>query len=182
MESLIAKLLSDFEHGRMNRRQLIQSIAVTATAIAAGGATAGAAAAQGSGGHGFKATSVNHISFEVKDYGRTRDFYSDLLGMKVMADDGKRQCELVFGPTFIIPRNAFQAGAETPKVDHFAITIADWNKEQVEDEIKRRGYKLKTSKGFGLGPMEYRPDTENSFHISDPDGFDLQISGEGMKP
>ncbi|MDE3154382.1 MAG: VOC family protein [Acidobacteriota bacterium] len=180
MESVIAKLLQDFEQGRMNRRQLIQTIALTATAVAAGGASAGAA--QGQGGHGFKAVAVNHISFEVKDYARTRDFYSDLLGMKVMADDGKRQCELVFGQSFIIPRNPFQAGAETPKVDHFAITIADWNKDQVEDELKRRGFKKKTSKGFGLGPMEYRPDTENSFHVSDPDGFDLQISGEGMKP
>ena len=31
----------------------------------------------------------------------------------------------------------------------------------------------------GLTP---RPDTENSFHVKDPDGFDLQISGKEMKP
>ena len=29
----------------------------------------------------------------------------------------------------------------------------------------------------GLNP---RVDTENSFHVKDPDGFDLQISGKGM--
>jgi len=34
MESIIAKLLDDFEHGRMTRRQLIKSIAVVATAAA----------------------------------------------------------------------------------------------------------------------------------------------------
>jgi len=78
--------------------------------------------------------------------------------------------------------NPFQPGTATPKVDHFAITIADWNKDRVEDELKRRGFKKKTSKGFGLGPMEYRPDTDDSFHVSDPDGFDLQIAGAGMKP
>ena len=35
MENIIAKLLHDFEHGYMSRRQLIQSLAMTATAAAA---------------------------------------------------------------------------------------------------------------------------------------------------
>jgi hypothetical protein len=29
--------------------------------------------------------------------------------------------------------------------------------------------------------LTVRPDTENSFHVKDPDGFDLQISGKDMK-
>ena len=33
--------------------------------------------------------------------------------------------------------------------------------------------------GAGLTP---RPDTEDSFHVKDPDGFDVQISGPNMKP
>lgn len=50
---------------------------------------------------------MNHISYQVNDYVKTRDFYADLLGMKVMGDNGK-QCELVLGEsnTFVIPRNA----------------------------------------------------------------------------
>ena len=40
-------------------------------------------------GKGFKAIAVNHISYGVADYGWTRDFYSDLLGMKVTYDDGR---------------------------------------------------------------------------------------------
>ncbi len=64
-----------------------------------------------------------------------------------------------------------------------AYTIDKWNKNEVEAELKRRGYKQhdRASGGFGLGPMEYRPDTDDSFHILDPDGFDLQISGRNMK-
>lgn len=38
MENLIAKLLQDFEHGRMTRRQLIQSLALAATAASAASA------------------------------------------------------------------------------------------------------------------------------------------------
>jgi catechol 2,3-dioxygenase-like lactoylglutathione lyase family enzyme len=159
MEQLIGKLLQDFEQGKMNRRQLIQSLALAATAatpVAAGEAK------------GFKAVTVNHISYVVADYTKTRDFYADLLGMKVSHDDGK-QCYLSFGDSFIIPRNA-RTGATTkpPLINHVAYTIDNWDKNAVEEELKRRG----------LTP---RPDTEDSFHVKDPDGFDLQISGKGMK-
>ena len=44
MEHIIARLLHDFEHGQMSRRQLIQSLALTATAASAAGAVPLAAA------------------------------------------------------------------------------------------------------------------------------------------
>jgi len=159
MESLIAKLLQDFEQGKMDRRQLIRSLAVAASAVAA----ATPAAAEGKG---FQAVTVNHISYQVKDYAKTRDFYADLLGMKVTQDTGK-QCYLSFGNTFLLPRNG-REGSSVPRIDHVAYTIEDWDKNAVEAELKRRG----------LTP---RPDTEDSFHVKDPDGFDLQISGKNMK-
>ena len=160
MENIIDKLLHDFEQGRMNRRQLVRSLAVAAS-VAAAAAPAGAAETGG-----FKAVTVNHISYQVADYARTRDFYASLLGMKVSHDDG-RQCYLSFGDTFLLPRNA-RNGGPAPRVDHIAYTIETWDKNAVEAELKRRG----------LTP---RPDTENSFHVKDPDGFDLQISGKEMK-
>ena len=164
MEHIIAKLLHDFEDGYMSRRQLIQSLALAATAAAGAAPTAAAA-----DNKGFKAVAVNHISFQVADYGKTRDFYADLLGMKVLKDTG-RQCNLAFGNegTWLLPRNA-REGTAPPKVDHIAYTIENWDKDAVEAELKRRG----------LNP---RPDTPNSFHVKDPDGYDLQISGKGMTP
>src|SRR5438445_4145002 len=140
MENIIAKLLNDFEQGKMNRRQLIRSIAVAAAAAAP------AAAAER---QGFKAVTVNHISYQVADYAKTRDFYVDLFGMRVSGDNG-RQANLSFGDTFLLPRNA-RNGGPTPLVNHIAYTIENWNKDKVEAELKRRG-------------LEARPDTENSFH------------------
>jgi catechol 2,3-dioxygenase-like lactoylglutathione lyase family enzyme len=160
MEHLIAKLLQNFEQGKMTRRQLIQSLALAATAASAASAVPTAAA----DGKGFKAITVNHISYQVADYAKTRDFYADLLGMKVSQDDGK-QCFLSFGDTFIIPRNR---PTGTPRIDHIAYTIDNWNRGAVEAELKRRG-------------LQPRPDTQNSFHVKDPEGFDLQISGKEMK-
>jgi catechol 2,3-dioxygenase-like lactoylglutathione lyase family enzyme len=166
MEHIIATLLKDFEAGKMTRRQLIQSLALAATAAA--GAAPLAAAAEGKG---FKAVTVNHISYRVADYAKTRDFYVELLGMKAVKDTGT-QCNLMFGDTgsWLLPRNARQgSNAQTPVVDHIAYTIDDWDKDKVQAELKRRG-------------LEPRVDTDNSFHVKDPDGFDLQISGKGMKP
>jgi catechol 2,3-dioxygenase-like lactoylglutathione lyase family enzyme len=165
VEHIISRLLQDFEHGHMTRRQLIQSLALTATAASAAGAAPQAVAAD----TGFTAVAVNHISYQVKDYGKTRDFYTSLLGMKASKDDGK-QVYLSFGDhgTWLLPRNAREAGS-APKVDHVAYTIKNWDKDKVEAELRRRG-------------LEPRVDTENSFHVKDPDGFDVQISGEGMKP
>ena len=163
MENMIAKLLDDFDHGRMTRRQLIKSLAVV-VAVAADATPASAENPKG-----FKAVAVNHISYQVNDYARTRDFYADLLGMKVVGDTGT-QCNLILGDTntFVIPRNAPQ-GSTPPRIDHVAYTIEHWDKNAVKAELERRG-------------LDPRPDTDNSFHIKDPNGFDLQISGKDMKP
>lgn len=162
MENAIANLLDDFERGKMTRRQLIKSLSVVAAV--ASNVTASAASTKG-----FKAVAVNHISYQVADYAKTRDFYADLLGMRIAGDTGK-QCELILGDTntFVIPRNARQ-GSAPPRIDHIAYTIETWDKNAVKAELERRG----------LNPKE---DTENSFHVKDPNGFDLQISGKEMKP
>jgi catechol 2,3-dioxygenase-like lactoylglutathione lyase family enzyme len=166
MEAIIAKLLQDFEQGKMSRRQLIRSLAVTASAAAA---VTPAVTAAPPDEPAFKAVAVNHISYQVADYAKTRDFYVGMFGMKVTQDTG-RQCYLSFGDAFLLPRNGRpDSKTPPPHVDHIAYTIDTWNKADVEAELKRRG----------LTP---RPDTEDSFHVKDPDGFDLQISGRNMKP
>src|SRR5947209_13751207 len=132
MEHIIANLLKDFELGRMSRRQLIQSLALTATAASAVGA-AGASTASAAG-KGFKAIAVNHISYQVANYAKTRDFYANLLGMKVTQDNGS-QCYLTFGDhgSWLLARNGRQ-GNPTPRVDHIAYTIETWDKVKVKDE------------------------------------------------
>jgi len=133
MERIIATLLQQFEQGKLNRRQLIQSLTLAATAGAAATAVPAAAAAEGKV---INVTNINHVSYQVSDYARTRDFYAGLFGMKVSEDDGK-QCRLSFGNNILVVRNRQPA----PKVDHIAYTIANWDqeKEAIEAEVKRRG-------------------------------------------
>ena len=159
MERIIATLLQQFEQGKLNRRQLIQSLTMAATAGAAANTVPAADAAEGKV---FNATNINHVSYQVSDYARTRDFYAGLFGMKVSEDDGK-QCRLSFGNNILVVRNRQPA----PKVDHLAYTSAHWDqeKEAIEAEVKRRGLKV------------VQGDIKTSLHILDPDGMGVQFGG-----
>jgi catechol 2,3-dioxygenase-like lactoylglutathione lyase family enzyme len=167
MEKIISQLLQDFENGKMSRRQLIQSLALTATA-ASGVALTGTAAEAASG---FKTIALDHISYQVVDYKKTRDFYTDLIGMTVSDDNGNNQCQLHFGESMVIARNR-PAAARQSRVDHIAYRIDDWNTDRVKAELDRRQLKPRLDTGGPAGPPNFA-----SFHVSDPDGFDLQISG-----
>jgi catechol 2,3-dioxygenase-like lactoylglutathione lyase family enzyme len=158
MEHIIANLLHQFEEGKLNRRQLIQSLTLAATAASAVSGVPAAAAE----GKVLSATNINHVSYQVTDYARTRDFYAGLFGMKVSEDNGK-QCRLSFGDNILVVRNRQPA----PKVDHIAYTLANWDqeKEAVEAELKRRGLKI------------VQGDTKTSLHVLDPDGFEVQMGG-----
>jgi catechol 2,3-dioxygenase-like lactoylglutathione lyase family enzyme len=159
MESIVSGLMREFENGRLSRRDLVKKLTVAAAASAASLPAVGNAAAPVSA---FKAMSVNHISYGVADYARSRDFYSELFAMPVSRDDGK-QCILSFGDSLLVLRKTRQPD-DKPYIDHMAYTIANWDKDKVKAELERRG----------LNP---RPDN-NSFHIKDPDGFDVQIEAD----
>lgn len=170
MENVIAKMVKDFEDGKINRRQLIQSLALAAAVFHQ------VETAEAQTSHGFKTLSLDHISYQVADYRVTRDFYADLMGMTVSEDNGRSQCLLGFGDSLLIARNHRQRRGETeppdpkPRVDHFAFTIADWDTDRVKAELERRG--LTPRLDTGASDPHYV-----SFHVKDPDGFDLQISG-----
>jgi catechol 2,3-dioxygenase-like lactoylglutathione lyase family enzyme len=161
MEHVITEMLQNFEQGKISRRQLIQGLALAATAASA--ATAAPAAV---GSSPMKATYINHVGCRVADYTRSRDWYAELFGMKVMLDDGVR-ANLAVGESLIIFQN--RKNPTAPPVDHVSFTIANWDtdksvREAVAAEIKRRGIEVRV--------------TECCLHIKDPDGFDLQLGGK----
>lgn len=94
MEHVIAYPLKDFKSVQMDRRHLMQVMGLSAGAAFAVSAlpravfAAGAAQKATTGGKGFKALAWNHLSFDVADVAKSRDWYADLFGMKVTWDDG----------------------------------------------------------------------------------------------
>ncbi len=79
MEQTIATLIKDFEHGRMDRRQLIKSLAALAM-------VSGAAPAQAQTKAPWKTVHLDHISYAVSDYKKSAEWYSNLMGWQVMND------------------------------------------------------------------------------------------------
>jgi catechol 2,3-dioxygenase-like lactoylglutathione lyase family enzyme len=179
MESTIARLLEDFECGKLTRRELIQSLAMAALAAPVAAHAAQPTPAPANGPAPWKTVSLDHISYAVTDYKKTAAFYQNLMGWEIRNDNGKTQASLnIPNAGSIIIRNR-QPGAPpveparanrpavTGVINHISFGVAPWNTESVEAELKRRG----------LNP---RPDMQGddfkSYHVLDPDGWDLQIS------
>jgi catechol 2,3-dioxygenase-like lactoylglutathione lyase family enzyme len=183
MENVIAGLLSEFENGKMTRRQLIQSLALAAVAAAPASTVVGQTppAAASSAPAPWKTVWLDHISYAVSDYKKSTAFYTNLMGWEVQNDNGTNQATLKIGNVGgIIIRNRREPAANpqptqpgrpplTGVINHISYGISPWNTEAVKAELERRG----------LNP---RPDMvgENfkSYHVTDPDGWDLQISNK----
>jgi len=193
MEQVIAKLLEDFERGKMTRRQLIQSLALAAAAAptVAAGQTVTAPAAPAP----WKTVWLDHISYQVADYKKSTEFYTSLMGWEVQNDNGTSQATLRIGNVGgIIIRNGRRQGADTqpagtsaqpastnaqpprrPRppltgvINHISYGIEPWDTDKVKAELERRG----------LNPSpDMVGDNFKSFHVYDPDGWDLQISNK----
>jgi catechol 2,3-dioxygenase-like lactoylglutathione lyase family enzyme len=160
MERIVSKLVSEFEQGKLTRRQLIQRLTLAATTCSAFSAVPAAGAEDKD--KMVPAIYINHVSYQVADYAKTRDFYAGLFGMKVVEDDGKTQCRLLFGDNILAVRNVATRPDKKLGVDHIAYTIADWDaeKDAYLAEIKRRGMKL-----------------TGGSDLFDPDGFRVQFGG-----
>jgi len=177
VEGVVAKLLTDFEDGRMTRRQLIRSLAALAvagpTAAAARTPTAAPAAASSAP---WRTVRVDHISYEVTDYRRSVEFYTSLMGWEVKSDTGTHQATLRMGDAGdIIIRNRPRPAPDEPArsvIDHISFGIEPWDTDRVRAELVRRG--------LDPGP-DMVGDDFKSFHVRDPDGFDLQISNRARE-
>jgi len=156
---------------------------------------------------GWKTVWLDHISYAVSDYRRSTAFYRDLMGWTVRNDNGTNQATLnINGMGGIIIRNrrapadgqppspAASASQGTPAsptaasaaqpaatgsgstrppltgvINHISWGVQPWDTDKVKSELEKRGLKP-------------RPDMvgENfkSWHVTDPDGWDLQISNQ----
>jgi|KBSSwiS6_1023812.scaffolds.fasta_scaffold00854_4 catechol 2,3-dioxygenase-like lactoylglutathione lyase family enzyme len=130
---------------------------------------------------GWKTIALDHVTFRVADYKKEAAFYIALMGWTLRSDDGKRAVldlgdwgTVIFtqAPAGSMDRPAAN-GREPVRavVESFGFAIDPWNAKTVENELKRRGLTpVADNDGKGF----------ESFHVKDPDGFDLQIgNGNG---
>ncbi|HEU5256381.1 MAG TPA: VOC family protein [Vicinamibacterales bacterium] len=185
MQGFAATKLSEFEQGRISRRTLIETLTLAVTSICA----ADANAAQTAVPKGVKAALVNHVSYTCPNFKQAGDWYSKVFNLDQV---GLKETEvtLPFGKkgeqpynvaakdvplTFIICRtrdlNAPPANGAAPRpkptavINHIGYTVADFERNRVREQLK------------AMGVANLRDGGEYSLHMTDPFGYDVQISG-----
>lgn len=184
MEHTIATLINDFEAGKMDRRQLIKSLAALALAGPALAPQPAAAQAKAP----WKTVHLDHISYAVTDYKKSAQWYKGLMGWDIVNDNGQNQATLRVGnvaeviirnsrrPAGATPAAAAPAAAGAPPrppvtgvINHISWGVEPWDTDAVKAELTKRG----------LNPREDFVGADfRSFHVLDPDGWDLQISNQ----
>jgi catechol 2,3-dioxygenase-like lactoylglutathione lyase family enzyme len=151
MDTIISDLVQRFETGGLTRRQLIQGLSML---VASGTRAAGAAQATG-----LRATGIDHVSILVNDLQRSSTFYQSVFGMTPVSEDKPNQIlRLGAKKTIVSLRHEGPAGV----VDHFAISVEDFNRETVTQRLATHGLTPQQNVQFG-------------FYIKDPDGVVVQI-------
>ena len=142
---------------------------------------------------GWKTVLLDHFSCQAADYQKEAAYYAALMNWKIRSDDGKHAVLDIGDWGGLVLRGGYQAppqpaggdaaagaggggrgggrgGPRAPRLavfDSFCWGIEPWDAKKVEAELRKRG----------LSPVadNHGKDFE-SFHVKDPDGFDLQIS------
>ena len=205
MSDQLASLFADFDRGRLSRRQLLKLLGVAAAIQPAaafaqgqcGGARAGTPGCDPTPAKlpfeppGWKTVLLDHLSCQVVDYPKDAAYYAALMNWKIRSDDGKQAMLDIGDWGGLLLRGGFQApppppasdappaggrggGPRAPRnaaFDGFCWGIDPWDAKKVEAELRKRG----------LNPVADNQGNFQSFHVKDPDGFDLQISNGSRK-
>jgi catechol 2,3-dioxygenase-like lactoylglutathione lyase family enzyme len=132
---------------------------------------------------GWRTVWLDHLSYHCADYEKAAAFYVALMGWTVRANDGKQAVlDIGEGEGSVILRGGLDTpppaaitdaglGPTRPPVravyDGFAWGIEPWDTATVQAQLRDRG----------LDPIaDHVGSSYRSFHVKDPDGFDLCIS------
>jgi Glyoxalase/Bleomycin resistance protein/Dioxygenase superfamily len=159
MQTHIVRMINDFEHGRLSRRQLIAYL--TGMFAASVGATIGFADQQSgstaanpvTSAPTFGATDLNHIALSVTDVQRSQKWYEKHLGLKPTGREGF----LTTGKGWLA---LFQG--EKPGLNHYCYSIANYDPGDAVARLKAAGITPRRERG--------------RVYFDDPDGIECQVA------
>ncbi len=153
MQAIIDRLISDFQNGRISRRQVVTRLVgliVSLTGVGHAARTTEGAPTP------FRAVGLNHIALKVTDVARSRVFYTDLLGMSVSTED-RSSSFLTCGDQFVA---LFRS--DEPGLDHYCYAVEDYDVNTAEKTLRAHGLESYTE--------------SNRIYFDDPDGLEVQLS------
>jgi catechol 2,3-dioxygenase-like lactoylglutathione lyase family enzyme len=115
---------------------------------------------------------MRHIALKVRDVGRSKSFYQDILGMEVVWEPDPQNVYLSSGCDNIalheVSRN-FATGATEQQLDHLGFVVATIDQvKQLEETFRASGVKI-------VHPFKVHRDGSASFYCADPDGIVIQM-------
>ncbi len=183
MKAFVASKLDAYKNGKISRRQLLETLTV-AVATSAPGA---AGAAQG---RALQAALINHVSFTCPNFRQAADWYSKVFNLEQITYPSEpTQIGIPFGPkgskpmgvtandvpiSYIVVRtrdsyapaaNGVARRKSQASIEHMGYTVANFDREKAKVELK------------ALGVENVRDGGLYSLHMTDPFGYDIQLSG-----
>ena len=153
MESMISRLLTRYEAGKLTRRDLIKGL----TLLAVTGTTASAA--------GLNGIKLDHVALQVSDLKRSRDFYVNVFGLvENTSPRANSSLRVDFPNDGFLTLQEFDQGGQ---VDHLCIKLENFDQAVVREQLK----------GRGLTPIDLPATAAGGagFHVLDPDGVKVQL-------
>jgi catechol 2,3-dioxygenase-like lactoylglutathione lyase family enzyme len=138
----------------MNRRKLLQALAVMTAPAAAG------AERQQTGP--TKGRNLHHVNVRVSNLARSETFYRRLFGFaptRVVQGPDNHGFDLPGGGIVIL-----QQGEDRGRIDHFCIGVDNFDAERMRTAVR----------AAGIG--EVQGNAADNFSVTDPDGLRVQIS------
>ncbi|HWP57200.1 MAG TPA: VOC family protein [Candidatus Acidoferrales bacterium] len=115
---------------------------------------------------------MRHLALKVKDLARSKAFYRDVLGMKVVWEPDAHNVYLSSGGDNLALHEAPPGLAITPaaqQLDHFGFIVESAERvRELENELIRAGVKI-------VQPFKVHRDGSASFYFADPDGIVIQM-------
>lgn len=155
MSDGLDRLLTQYETGRLSRRELLGALAVLVAAPSA--ASVAAQAPVGTIKH------MNHVSIFVPNVQKSVEFYQGVFGMPLLTkqDAGiNLNCGVGFLGVYPAP-----AGATTGSINHLCFGLENFDADKVLKALTDRGIKAN---------IRLRGDTKE-LYFTDPDGIRVQL-------
>jgi catechol 2,3-dioxygenase-like lactoylglutathione lyase family enzyme len=137
MQQLIEKMVSDFERGKLSRRQLASAL----TGLVAANAHAAPSASD------FKVVSLSHVTLRVPDVQRSTRFYQEVFGMPMKEESPTVKILSINANSFFGIEAANDKGTA---VDHFSFGVQNFKAEEAAAKLQKRGLKLASVSKDGL--------------------------------
>ena len=165
----IDSLIDAFESRRLSRRELVASL----TALIAGAlgtpahAQTNAPIAQAAQGH-----TLNHASLAVSDVAAAADFYSKVLGLKVVSRPGNGGINLGLGDGFLGVYKLANPGT----VNHICIGVDYYDPERISSKLKEMGINATIDRN----PAN-RTSGGDQLYFNGPDNCRIQLGANGYQ-